>query len=318
MGDVLASPAVARFLAAARVDIVCAWGISAALAAWMALRALSGRRPALVLELFDPALGMADRKLLRVASGIGGLSIVCGSQIVRRRLIEAGVGPEFCAVIRPGVDFATINTIRRGSLRASLGIAPTETAVLLPEPVRRDEGTFSGFWAAVLLHELGEGFRIIVPGRSREVDRIRRLAAALPAAPRLLTPGPDVPFEHLVAIADVLLVSDRNEVPTTAIAWAMASGAAVIAAAGYSITELVAHKVNGLLFSPRAARSMIPRIVKLLRDRESQVRLKEAARGQAYEVFSTRRYVDQHISVFQNVLRGTAPGRGITDSAAVA
>ncbi len=317
-GHLAVSPSVARFVSRQRAEIVHAWSLSAAMAAWPALRAMSGRRPALVVELFDPGLPRSDCNMLRMAAAAGGLSIVCSTQTVRRRLYESGVAPEFCTVIRPGVDFARINRFRREGLREKLGVTATETAVLLPEPIRRDRAHFDGFWAAALLHNLCEGFRVILPGASRELERIRRFVETLPGPTGLITPGPAVPFEQIVAIADVLVAPSRGDVSTTAIAWAMSAGAAVIATAEHSTAELIAHKVNGLLFKREDRKTMVMSFVRLLRDRASQATMKEAARGQAYRVFSLRRYVDQHVRLYENVLRGALPGEGITDSAAVA
>ena len=97
----------------------------------------------------------------------------------------------------------------------------------------------------------------------------------------------------------------------------MAAGVAVIGAAGYAVAELIAHKVNGLLFKAEAGKSMAAPIVRWLRDHDSLEKVREAARGQAYEVFSIRRYVDQHIKLYENVCAGVAAGEGISDSAAV-
>lgn len=317
IGDVLAAGSVARFVSRNRIDVVFAWGRSAARAAWMARRVVRNRCRSVVLELFDPAAAAAEGKFLRLATSVGGLALVSTSQTIQRRLYENGVGPEFCTVIRPAVDFAALNRARRGGLREQLGIRADETAVLLPEPVRRRDHPFDAFWATVLLHHLGEGFRGVLPGCSREIDRLRRFAAALPTPAELITPGDGVRFEELIAMADVLLVPAAGDAPTAGIAWAMGAGAAIVAAAQHSVTELVVHRVNGLLFKQTPEKSSMMAIAALLRDRKSQLRLKEAARGQSYEVFGLRRFVDQHRRLLDNVLAGAAPGQGIADSAAI-
>lgn len=155
----------------------------------------------------------------------------------------------------------------------------------------------------------------MVPGVSREQARIARYAATTPSRATIISPGDRYPFEELLAISDVLIVAARGDVSTTAIAWAMASGAAVIGSATHSIAELIAHKVNGLLYKHDPGKSVVGTLVRHLQDRASLDKAREAARGQAYEVFGLRRCVDQHVQVYENVLSGAAPAEGIVDSA---
>ena len=98
----------------------------------------------------------------------------------------------------------------------------------------------------------------------------------------------------------------------------MASGSAVIASAVYAVAELIANKVNGLLFNPQSATHLAGAVGRLLMDRDSQSKVREVARGHAYEVFSLRRYIDQHDRLRRNLATGCAPREGIVDSAVVA
>jgi len=52
-----------------------------------------------------------------------------------------------------------------------------------------------------------------------------------------------------------------------------------------------------------------------LQDRASLDKAREVARGQAYEVFGVRRFIEQHMRVYDNLMSDRAPGEGITDSA---
>ena len=307
--DALVAPLVARFIDRRKIDVVHAWGAHAAAASRAATE-----KP-LVIELFDPAEAAREAKLLRTLARSMGFAIVCSCEIVRRRLIEGGISPELCVVIRPGIDFGWINHCRRGTLRDELGVAKGDTLVILPEPVMRESGSFEAFWAVALQNHFHGRMCCIVPGLSREQERIARYAATAPSRATIISPGDRYPFEELLAISDVLIVAARGDVSTTAIAWAMAAGAAVIGSATFSVAELIAHKVNGLLFKQVRGKSEVGALVRLLQDRDSLDKAREAARGQAYEVFGLRRYIDQHIQMNENVLRGVAPGEGIMDSA---
>ncbi len=302
------APSVNRFLAREQIELVHAWGLPAALSA------RAGSRMPLVIELFDPRFTRNEIKLVRTLARSTGFAVACSTATVRRRLIEGGVAPELCVVVRPGVDFALINRGQDGSLREQLGIRRDEYVVIIPEPTPRDGGHLEGYWAVELMNHSVGNVRIIVPGRSREQRRISRLDATGLDSRVVVNPGDRFPFEELVPISDALVVIPQGDIPTTCIAWAMAANVAVIGTAVHAVAELIANQVNGLLFKPNGDESPAMAVARLLQDRAGQARIKETARGQAYEVFGMRRYVDQHIRLYQNVLSGVAPSEGLVDS----
>ena len=305
----MASPTLRRFLVREGITLVHAWGLDAALAAHV------GSAKALVLELFDPRLTKRQIKLARTVARRTGFAVACSTETVRRRLIEGGVPPGVCVVIRPGVDFALINRCRQGELRGQLGLAPDELVVLVPEPATKAGRQIETYWAVDLIHHLTGHIRVIVPGNSREQRRIKRLDRVGLDSRVVVCPGERCSFEELIVISDVLVAIPEGDISTTAIAWAMAAGVAVIGTATYAVAELISNKVNGLLFKPRDGESPALAVARLLQDRSSLDRLKEVARGHAYEVFSVRRFIDQHIRLYQNLLSGARPSEGIVDSA---
>lgn len=310
--DVVAAPALSRFLERHEIDLIHAWGTRAAHCARAATK-----KP-LVVELYDPVLAARDTKLIRAVAQPTGLAVVCSCEIVRRRLIEGGVAPELTLVIRPGVDFARINTFRRSGLREELGLARDDIVILAAAPAGVDDGLSDALLAAGMLNALTPNVRMILPGGSRRQRRMVRLDRALPIPPTVVSPGDGFSMEPLIAISDVLVTASRGDLSTTCIAWAMASETAVIGSAVHAVAEMIAHKVNGLLFKPEPGKSMVVAIARLLQDRESQAKTKEVARGQAYEIFGLRRYVDQHGALYENVLSGKSPANGITDPARTA
>jgi len=308
----LGGPLFARLFRSLSVDVIHAWGIRAAVTA----RAASDAP--MVVHRFDPVVSAREMKCLRTLASTGRFAVICSAEIVRRRLIEGGLDPAMAVTVRPGVDFGLARRVRRSDMRESLGIAADAHVILLPEPVTKSGGDLDAFWAASLHGYLTGGVKVIVPGPSCEQERIGRLAATVPGESMLVATDARHPFEHLVAIADVLLVAPAGDVPTTSIAWAMASHTAVIGSAVYAVAELIANKVNGLLFKRTAGRSVVPALVQRLSDRATQSRMKEVARGQAYEVFSLRRYAEQCAQVYENLRTGRAPADGVVDSAVVA
>lgn len=303
------APALLRLIDRSGIDVIHAWGIHGAIAA-----CATSDRP-VVLHLFSPTPARDHARKLRTIARRDRFAVICSAEIVRRRLVESGIPPDQTVVIRPGVDFAAVGKLRRSALRERMGIASDDYAVLVPEPVTLESGAFDAFWAASLLNHSQGGIKVIVPGGSDEARRIERLQAAIPSPHCLVRPGPRVRFEEIIPIADVLAVAPQADIATTSIAWAMAASVPVIGSATYAVAELIANKVNGLLFKRPAGKGAAPIIARLLQDRESQQRYKEAAHGQAYEVFGLRRFIDQTTRLYDNLLRGVSPAEGISDSA---
>lgn len=326
------APFLARRCQQSRVSVLHAWGIQAALTARSAGAALP-----LIVHLFDPAVAKKNIGRLRAAARSGGFAIDCSTQLLRRRLIEGGLAPELCVVIRPAVDFGAINRWKRSGLREQLGVSRDQKLISLIEPALDPRDQRDAFLAATLVELMGADLRVAVPASFRSLDGLARFARNLQGANPLLIAPYSTNYEQLLSVSDVLLSVTRGDVSTSAISWAMASNATVIGTAVHSVAELIAHRVNGLLFKRSPDRSVIPSLARLIRtacgstserygttpnssmDKEpfDVARLKQAAHGQAFEVFGLRRYVDQHVQLIRNLLTGVSPSEGISDSAMV-
>ena len=307
--EILGGPVFKRFLERQPADLVHAWSVPCATAARAATDA------ALVLEIFDPAIVAGRIKRLRVLCELHRVGVSCASAIVRRRLIEGGVPPDRSVVIRPPVDFSAVNHARRSGLREAIGVRSDQVMILVPDPVNREGGAFDAFSAVSMVKSLLGVSVFVLPGCSSEAERVARFASTMSRMPALIRTFDRFAFEQLAGAADILLIAAKEDISTTSIAWAMAGGAVVIGAAIPCIAELIAHKVNGLLFNPKAGCGPVVSIAKLLEQRESFRKVAEAGRGQAYEVFGARRYADQHVRLYENVLEGRPAAEGIVDSA---
>lgn len=307
--DTLSSPPLARIVDVEDIDLIHAWSVSAANVA----SPLSSAP--LVYQMYDPSLASRSVNKLRSLADPKRFAISCSSEVVQRRLIEGGLPAEYTVVIRPGVDFSLINKIKRSSLRSDLGLTDEMKAVLLADPITREGGHFDTVYAVSIQNHVKGGLRIILPGQSNEVNRVARFGDTLPVDAPLILPGHKVPYEHLLSVADYLMLTPQGDTSSTALAWAMASGASIIATAVHSVAELVAHKLNGLLFKQTPGRMMAPAIIKCLTDVTAQLKAKEVARGHAYEVFGLRRYAEQTMQLYDNVLTRRTPADSITDAA---
>ncbi|RJP38745.1 MAG: glycosyltransferase [Phycisphaerales bacterium] len=295
-----------------RPDVVHAWGLDAA------QRARAVWNAPLAVTCAEPRLHHAEANAYRALADprwSAPVAFHCLSRQIHRRLVEHGVPLESCVIIRPAVDFTVANRARRGPLRARLGARPGDVLVTCPDVVRHGDGIEDGIWAASVVAEVDEAIRVAIPGTSAARHRLGPLARRTVRPSTVMVSDPTTPYEELVAAADVLVITAREDVPVTSAAWAMASGTVVVGAAGYALTELIAHRQNGLLFKREPDQPILSKIAPLLLDRSDYARLAEVARGQAYEVFGLRRYADQVARAYDNLLKGVAAGEGITDSA---
>lgn len=310
----LAAPTIRSLNQAKSFDLIHAWGAPSAAAARAALSATSP----LIISIFDPGLSASDMRILLTVQSAGPCFFACSTERVRRRLVEQGINFESCAVVRPGVDFKIIREAKDQDMRAKLGINRDCLVAITSDPPTRRGGHRSALWAATMYAHLGEDVRLLVPGHSSDCADLEKLAANAESPETIVFTGSCHRFEELLTAADVLIFGGVDDVSTTAIAWAMASGVTVVSPAIYSVAELLSNDLNGMLFKAedkwtRRGRQICSR----LNQARQANKLREVARGQAYEVFSVRRSVDQHRQLYDNVLSGAAPSNNITDPATV-
>lgn len=301
---------VDRFSGVHHIDLWHTWSVSAAACA------VATGKP-VVLDVTNPLLDSRRIRKIRTLAERPHFRVACGSQIVRRRLVEGGVPPTATVVVRPGIDFAVINQFRRSHLRKELGIARDDFVIVCPERLWRSDGHFDTCLASSMLNRIHGHVKMILPGQSIEQRRIARLASGLPVPQTLFCPEYRYPTEQLIAMADALVIVPRGDIATTAIAWAMASETVVIGTATYAVAELISNNVNGALFKQTPGRRMVSDIARLLQSRRSFGKLKDTARGQAYEVFSLRRFAEQTMQLYENARADRAADSDITDPAMV-
>lgn len=307
-----AAPRLRRHLDAHDIDIVHAWGLHAAKVAEAA--ASAGARP-VPLTLFNPTLTPRQAAFLRSLPPTDRRPVLCASQTVRRRLLETGLPPDRCIVIRPGTDGDRIRRARTSDLRARLGLTPENTLVVTPEPVTRHAGHFAAFWMTAIRSFLDPGIRVALPGASREKDRLLRLARQLGMTRIVVDTDETVAYPDLVAVADLAVVVPTGEVSAGAIAWAMAAGLPVIGTAVQCVAELIADNRNGRLVAPAPAKRLATHLARLAGEPETLRRLAAVAGEDADDLSRVGCYADQVRRLYENLTQGRLAADGISDPA---
>lgn len=289
-------------------DAVIAWSgfaYAAANAVWT--RAMVG-----VID--DPGEARDSSRWMRAVERAG-LELICTNGTVQRRLIEAGRPLESTGVIRPGVDFAEIRRARESMSRETLGLPASGRIMLTTSPASRRGGQYYAAWAAAILHHIWPDAALIVPGVSREQQRIGRLVENIYCPQAFFLTGNRYSPAELLAVADALLVPALDDASMGWVAWAMAAGVPIIGSAVPCVTEFVVDRENGFLCRAGQPHALAVRIRTAFESPELMAHCVQTARHQAYETFRTERCVDEFLKVIRNLAGGQRALTGVLDAA---
>ena len=259
---------------------------------------------AVVLRDLTPA-----RRLSRWVRSVpdGRVSLVAPSQLLRRRLIEAGADPRQCRVIRPPVNSDGLKSIDAERVSTELALPGKAPVLLMPGPPSRTGGHRYGVWAAALLQQRWADLRIIVPGSSPEQRRLRRFAEGIELAGMTVFTGDRYGWPELLAVADVLLVPATDDVDTTPLAWAMAAGVPIVGTATPAVEELIVAGRTGLLAEPRVLPSLTSMVMRVIDEQAVRRRIVEQARNVAFELFRGTGFDAAYHSLFEELAPRRTP-----------
>lgn len=303
-------PDLPRLADESGATVLHAWGMEAATACSTRLPQLP-----LVITLLDPEASPDAANW--VQSFPTSATVAAGSQVIRSRLITAGVDAERVVVIRGPVDFGAINQAHRDGIRQKL-VGRAKPVLLMSGPASRGGGQYEGLWAAAILQKIHPDLKVILPYDSEERQRLLRFVERIDAPTLLAIPDSRLTWPELAACADVFVMPAASEVCTESLGVAMAARLVVVGVAVRSIAEIIADRSNGLLCKNADAKLIAGRILTVLEDETLRDRLVETARGQAYEVFGVRAFVDNYQQLYANVLAGRQAGKDVSDTAMVA
>lgn len=303
-------PELRRVVGRSDARILHAWGVESA-------ACCSARLPGmpLVITLLDPdTTGEAAGWVRSLPCEA---TVVAGSQLIRRRLMAAGVAPANVVVIRGPTDWSAINREKRADTRRAV-VGDATPVILMSGPPSRGGGQFYGLWAAAIVKQIYPGLTVLLPYDSPERRRLIRFVRRIRMPSLLTVPASGHGWPALVACADLFLMPAVNEVCTEPLAAAMAGGLVVVGCAVRSIAEIIADRSNGLLCKNAEPRALASRLLTAIEDEPLRRRLTETARGQAYEVFGARAFADNYSRLYENVLAGRPAADNVRDTAMVA
>jgi len=296
-----------RHIGRRRISLIHCWGRTAAVAARMAAPNVP-----LCVTLGDFARGKQLSRWLQAVQGSSTAVVACEGML-RLRLVQAGAALENCLLIRPAVDSARLAGLDGQRLREKLAVPTDALVLLMPGPPSRPGGHYYGLWAGALLEKIRCEVRVVIPGISGELARLRRFARNVGSSEMLLGVGERYDWPELIGIADVVVAPFVGEVPAAPLGWAMAAGVPVVASATAVVADIISSGKNGLLARPVDPLQISRQVLRVVDDQALRRRLVDAGRARCRELFDSTACFGAYEQVYANLLAARRPAHAVSD-----
>lgn len=230
-------------------------------------------------------------------------AIIAISRAVADVLTRSGVARERITVIPDGVDVHRVIAPAAPETLSSLGARPGAPLVVQVAQLVPHKDPLNFVSAVAAARERVPSLQALLVGdgplRLAVADAVR----ALHLEGTLHATGYRQDADALLAAADVVVLSSREEGMGSVLLDALFLGKPVAATRAGGIPEVISHGETGLLSPVADASALGAQIASLLEDRPLAARLAAAARARA-EHFSIERLTDRTLAVYERVLSG--------------
>jgi glycosyltransferase involved in cell wall biosynthesis len=244
-----------------------------------------------------------DRELVARGADV----LVAVSETDRERMVEVeGVPSDKVRFIPNGI--APLPP-PRANLREELGI-PAHAPVIGTLTVLRPEKALDLLVeaAARLKAEFPE-LRVLVAGKGREEDHLRRLIAESRLEQTVLLLGFRPVVADVLAAVDVAIHASDREGSPLAVLESMAAGKAIVATGVGGVPALVHDGEHGVLVPPRDAAALAAAVARLLRSDRLRERLGRNARRRQQEHFDIQATVAALEDLYEQLFATSGRGR---------
>jgi glycosyltransferase involved in cell wall biosynthesis len=217
----------------------------------------------------------ADRFILRHYP-----RVIAVSSEIRQRLIDSGASPDRVSVILNGIDPSSHRRLpdRRGTVRASLGFAPTDYVIGAVGRVERQKRFDQLIEAVAPLMAGRANIHLVIVGNGSLLDAARTAAAERNVSDRCHFLGHRTDVADLHHAFDLFVQSSEYEGTPNAILEAMAMETPVVATRAGGTEELFDDGVHGILVPVRNPLALREAILKAIEDPVSASARARAAR----------------------------------------
>jgi glycosyltransferase involved in cell wall biosynthesis len=193
--------------------------------------------------------------------------VICVSEDLRQRCLQAGVPPERCVLIENGIDTeAFCRRVPTDEAKRRLGLPPGRFVIGAVGRLSAEKGFDVLIRAVDRLVKGGLDAHLLIAGEGDEEPRLRALLAELGAGrwAQLLGYRPDT--QALYEALDVFALSSYREGLPNVLLEAMALEVPVVATGVAGVPRLVADGENGLLVEAGDVGSLAEALARLRRD----------------------------------------------------
>ena len=260
-----------------------------------------------------PLRRLIDREIIARSA----TAVLAVSEADRKKMIEIeGLPSDKVRYVPNGI--ADRQAGDRDLIRGRLGIPAEARVVGTVCALRPQKAVHVALEAVASLLEDHRDLRFLVVGDGPERARLEREAGALGDHAILIGRVPPTEIPHFVAAMDVLVCSSSFEgTPLAVLEW-MSAGKAIVATRVGGIPEVIDDGVEGLLVPPGDPASLARAVRRLLDDPDQRERLGSAARRRQQAFFRLDQTTAVLQQLYEDLYRGSAPGRRVAERAATA
>lgn len=228
-------------------------------------------------------------------------AVIAISKAVAAALVASGIPEGRIEIVPSGVDLARTFTPAAPDTLAELGVAVGRPLVVQVAQLvdHKDPLTFVRAIAGVR-HEVPEVQAVLV-GEGHLRAAVEAEVVRLGLAGTLHVAGYRTDADSLIAAADVVTLSSKEEGLGTVVLDALSMGKPVAATAGGGIPEMLQEGISGLLSPVGDARHLAASISSILTDPSLAARLSSGARNRARD-FSVERTADLTVEVYRKLV----------------
>lgn len=225
-------------------------------------------------------------------------AIIAISSAVAAALRESGIAPERITIIPSGIDLDRRVTPASQTVLATLGVPPGSPLVVQVAQLVDHKDPLTFVRAIRNARKDVPALRALLVGNGYLTAEVVAAVRSAGLRDTLHVLGYRQDADALIAAADVVTLSSREEGLGTVLLDAMAFGGAVAATRAGGIPEIIDDGVTGLLAPVGDGAGLGAAIARLLADPALASRIKQAARQKVRD-FSVRRTAERTLAVYK-------------------
>jgi glycosyltransferase involved in cell wall biosynthesis len=244
--------------------------------------------------------GLVEAAAVRLSTGFAARAhaVIAPSAVIREELRARGVGAPI-AVVPTGVDLDRFRPGDRRQAREQAGLDPDGTILLYVGRLDREKSVDRILIAFERIASTLPRARLVLVGRGTQAESLRRLAAALPVADRIVFAGvrPHAALAPWYRAADLFLFASETETQGLVLAEAAACGVPAVAVSAPGCNEVVQDGVTGVLTKSDPT-ALAEAAIGVLLDAERRRSMSARAREVAEREFDARLQIGRTLAVY--------------------